>query len=281
MTKTTNASAIDDEEKRRMEFNRIRAREIRKRKKKMEEEMRQKIIQLTLENNRLLIKKKMQQDEIDHLTRIQKTNMKMICAVNQQKQQAALLNQNLLSPTSNELALILQQQQQQQQQQLILQQQNALQASLGLDPPKGSSFPLLPSTETLLSNSPPIAAGMAESLASMRNNNVHPPGFLGGVPMGYSNNPAPLSLFDQKHQGGDGGSSSISNRINEHILHQATHNQRMLSPHQLSSFSQLPTTPHSTSRSNSMTEHEKDAMNNINSDDDVETGGAEQPITTL
>ncbi len=104
-----------------MELNRLRAREIRKRKKKMEEEMRQKIIQLTLENNRLSIQKKMQQDEIDRLKQVQNSSLtNMIVALNQQQQQQSLLSgtapmrQNILSMNPTDELLLLQQRQHQQ-----------------------------------------------------------------------------------------------------------------------------------------------------------------------
>lgn len=62
----TKITTMSEYEKR-MEVNRLRAKEIRKRKKKMEEDMRQQIVQLTLENNRLRIQKKMQEVEIERL----------------------------------------------------------------------------------------------------------------------------------------------------------------------------------------------------------------------
>ncbi len=54
-------------DEKRMEINRIRAKEIRKRKKKMEEDMQKQIIQLTLENNKLRTQLKMQAAEISVL----------------------------------------------------------------------------------------------------------------------------------------------------------------------------------------------------------------------
>lgn len=117
----TGANAEENEEQKRMELNRLRAREIRKRKKKMEEEMRQKIIQLTLENNRLSIQKKMQQDEIDRLKQVQNSSLtNMIVALNQQQQQQSLLSgtapmrQNILSMNPTDELLLLQQRQHQQ-----------------------------------------------------------------------------------------------------------------------------------------------------------------------
>lgn len=62
----TKITTMSEYEKR-MEVNRVRAKEIRKRKKKMEEDMRQQIVKLTLENNRLRIQKKMQEVEIQCL----------------------------------------------------------------------------------------------------------------------------------------------------------------------------------------------------------------------
>ncbi len=74
----TKITTMSEYEKR-MEVNRLRAKEIRKRKKKMEEDMRQQIVQLTLENNRLRIQKKMQEVEIERLRkeRYQQQSMMM------------------------------------------------------------------------------------------------------------------------------------------------------------------------------------------------------------
>lgn len=68
-TNTTNTTTNnrDERDERRMEINRIRAKEIRKRKKEMEEDMQKQIIQLTLENNKLRTQLKMQQTEISVL----------------------------------------------------------------------------------------------------------------------------------------------------------------------------------------------------------------------
>ena len=54
-------------EERRMEVNRMRAKQIRKRKKKMEEDMQKQVIQLTLENNKLRTQLKIQETEISLL----------------------------------------------------------------------------------------------------------------------------------------------------------------------------------------------------------------------
>ncbi len=54
----------DKKTARRMETNRIRAREIRKRKKQLEADMQQQIIKLTLENNQLRTKIKIQQSAV-------------------------------------------------------------------------------------------------------------------------------------------------------------------------------------------------------------------------
>ena len=54
-------------EERRMEVNRMRAKQIRKRKKQMEEDMQKQIIQLTLENNKLRTQLKIQENEISLL----------------------------------------------------------------------------------------------------------------------------------------------------------------------------------------------------------------------
>ncbi len=57
----------DEKTERRMEMNRIRAKEIRKRKKQMEVDMQQQIIRLTLENSQLRSQIKMQDAEIKNL----------------------------------------------------------------------------------------------------------------------------------------------------------------------------------------------------------------------
>lgn len=62
-TSKANASEPVRDEKR-MEINRIRAKEIRKRKKEMEEDMHNQIIQLTLENNKLRTQLQLQEAEI-------------------------------------------------------------------------------------------------------------------------------------------------------------------------------------------------------------------------
>ena len=54
----------DEKTRKRMEINRIRAKEIRKRKKQMELDMQQQIIKLTLENNQLRSQIKIQEAEI-------------------------------------------------------------------------------------------------------------------------------------------------------------------------------------------------------------------------
>ena len=56
-----------------MEINRIRAKEIRKRKKQMEVDMQQQIIKLTLENNQLRSQIKIQEAEIKLLRDSQQT----------------------------------------------------------------------------------------------------------------------------------------------------------------------------------------------------------------
>ena len=56
-----------DREEQQMEANRKRARDIRKRKKKMIADMQQKIVQLTMENQMLLQNTQTQQTEIQHL----------------------------------------------------------------------------------------------------------------------------------------------------------------------------------------------------------------------
>uniref|UniRef100_A0A7S3V8R0 BZIP domain-containing protein n=1 Tax=Chaetoceros debilis TaxID=122233 RepID=A0A7S3V8R0_9STRA len=80
-----------EREERRMEANRQRARDIRKRKKKMVEEMKQQIVQLTLENRQLVRQNQMQQAELQTL-------------------------RNAQQATSHHQGLLIQQQQQQQQQ---------------------------------------------------------------------------------------------------------------------------------------------------------------------
>lgn len=57
----------DEKLKRRMETNRLRAKDIRKRKKRMIEEMHNQIFQLTLENNKLRTQTEVQQTQIDIL----------------------------------------------------------------------------------------------------------------------------------------------------------------------------------------------------------------------
>lgn len=57
-------SSNEDREKKRMETNRIRAKQIRKRKKEMEEDMRNQIVRLTLENNTLRTQLQVQEAEI-------------------------------------------------------------------------------------------------------------------------------------------------------------------------------------------------------------------------
>lgn len=57
-------------DKERMEINRLRAREVRKRKKINEEKMRQQIVELILDNNKIRVHMKIQQDEIRRLRRI-------------------------------------------------------------------------------------------------------------------------------------------------------------------------------------------------------------------
>ena len=54
----------DERDEQRMEINRLRAKQIRKRKKEMEEDMQKQIIQLTLENNKLRTQLKVQETEI-------------------------------------------------------------------------------------------------------------------------------------------------------------------------------------------------------------------------
>ena len=64
---TTNTAASnkrDEKTERRMEINRLRAKEIRKRKKEMEADMQQQIIKLTLENNSLRSQIRIQDDEL-------------------------------------------------------------------------------------------------------------------------------------------------------------------------------------------------------------------------
>ena len=62
----------EDEKQKRMEINRLRAKDIRKRKKKMLEDMQKQIIYLTLENNKLFTQSQMQQTE---LTLLRKTKL--------------------------------------------------------------------------------------------------------------------------------------------------------------------------------------------------------------
>jgi hypothetical protein len=57
-------SSNEDREKKRMETNRIRAKQIRKRKKEMEEDMRNQSVRLTLENNTLRTQLQVQEAEI-------------------------------------------------------------------------------------------------------------------------------------------------------------------------------------------------------------------------
>jgi hypothetical protein len=62
--KTEAAASQPVRDEKRMEINRIRAKEIRKRKKEMEEDMHNQIIQLTLENNKLRTQLQLQEAEI-------------------------------------------------------------------------------------------------------------------------------------------------------------------------------------------------------------------------
>lgn len=62
--KVTRRGERDERDERRMEINRLRAKQIRKRKKEMEEDMQKQIIQLTLENNKLRTQLKVQETEI-------------------------------------------------------------------------------------------------------------------------------------------------------------------------------------------------------------------------
>lgn len=62
--KVTRRCERDGKDERRMEINRLRAKQIRKRKKEMEEDMQKQIIQLTLENNKLRTQLKVQETEI-------------------------------------------------------------------------------------------------------------------------------------------------------------------------------------------------------------------------
>lgn len=66
---STSTNARSEREERRMEANRQRARDIRKRKKKMVEEMKQQIVQLTIENRQLHRQNQLQQTEIQLLRR--------------------------------------------------------------------------------------------------------------------------------------------------------------------------------------------------------------------
>lgn len=63
-TAKANAGSEPVRDEKRMEINRIRAKEIRKRKKEMEEEMHNQIIHLTLENNKLRTQLQLQEAEI-------------------------------------------------------------------------------------------------------------------------------------------------------------------------------------------------------------------------
>ena len=89
-------------EKRQMELNRMRAREIRKRKKEREEDMQQQIIQLVLENDKLRTQLKIQEKEISILrTRVSSNDIKCVCS--ESAQYAVRLNLlHHLFPLANE-----------------------------------------------------------------------------------------------------------------------------------------------------------------------------------
>jgi hypothetical protein len=98
-TKKNEDSAEDKDEKlkRRMEINRLRAKDIRKRKKRMIEDMHNQIFQLTLENNKLRTQTEVQQTQIDIL-----------------RQRLANATGDVLTSTGDSNNLQLHQQQQQQ-----------------------------------------------------------------------------------------------------------------------------------------------------------------------
>lgn len=79
--------ARTEREERRMEANRQRARDIRKRKKKMVEEMKQQIVQLTLENRQLVRQNQMQQAELQNLRNAQQAASHQQGLLIQQQQQ--------------------------------------------------------------------------------------------------------------------------------------------------------------------------------------------------
>ena len=103
----TKITTMSEYEKR-MEVNRLRAKEIRKRKKKMEEDMRQQIVQLTLENNRLRIQKKMQEVEIERLRKERYQQQSAMMMLNQPGMNPMMVSARFTHLIYNMNVLILQ-----------------------------------------------------------------------------------------------------------------------------------------------------------------------------
>lgn len=89
----------DERDEQRMEINRLRAKQIRKRKKEMEEDMQKQIIQLTLENNKLRTQLKVQETEIV-LLRNQQMNYPILTQQLPQSYSQNLYSQNLTGSNS-------------------------------------------------------------------------------------------------------------------------------------------------------------------------------------